>query len=399
MRYFIIFILSLSLEAKSLKEVINYSLKHNYQIEILKEQIDITNRESKIKEVWSDPILKVGINDIQSKKPLNRDSEAMQNQFVSISQAIPLSNRLELSSKIEKIKSKIIEQKIDILKVDIAFKIREAFIEVLYAKKSLDIIDEYISFLQKPINLLNDLSTIERSSIEKYIKTQLLKNRYRLQRENYLEKIDIAKESVELIGNIKIDSFDGRVTLREYNQESLDAILDKIYRDNPKLKMIRTLKSIARESLSLAKAEEIADITITAGVYQRFKRDDYISLSISYPLYIRDRQQNRTIQALKRVNIEDINYEKSRVELAQALKIDIHRLNSIDNELDILNRNMIEIKNLIHNSKSELTVGGSLLHYYELFTKKIDNLLALNEKELEKSLIQNRIMKILGGIE
>lgn len=399
MRYFIIFILSLSLEAKSLKEVINYSLKHNYQIEILKEQIDITNRESKIKEVWSDPILKVGINDIQSKKPLNRDSEAMQNQFVSISQAIPLSNRLELSSKIEKSKSKIIEQKIDILKVDIAFKIREAFIEVLYAKKSLDIIDEYISFLQKPINLLNDLSTIERSSIEKYIKTQLLKNRYRLQRENYLEKIDIAKESVELIGNIKIDSFDGRVTLREYNQESLDALLDEIYIDNPKLKMIKTLKSIARESLSLAKAEEIADITITAGVYQRFKRDDYISLSISYPLYIRDRQQNRTIQALKRVNIEDINYEKSRVELAQALKIDIHRLNSIDNELDILNRNMIEIKNLIHNSKSELTVGGSLLHYYELFTKKIDNLLALNEKELEKSLIQNRIMKILGGIE
>lgn len=399
MRYFIIFIFSLSLEAKSLEEVINYSLRHNYQIEILKEQMDIINTQSKIEKVWSDPILKVGINDIQSKKPLNRDSEAMQNQFVSISQAIPLSNRLELSSKIEKIKSEVIEKKIDILKVDIAFKIREAFIEAFYAKKGLDIIDEYIYFLQKPINLLNKLSTVERSSIEKYIKTQLLKNRYRLQRESYLEKIDIAKESVELIGNIKIDSFDSMVALREYNRESLDTLLDKIYIDNPKLKMINTLKRVAIEGVSLAKAEEIADITLTAGVYQRFKRDDYISLSISYPLYIRDRQHNRTIEALKRVDIEDINYEKSRVELAQSLKIDIHRLNSIDRELDILNRNMIDIRNLIDNSKSELTVGGSLLHYYELFTKKTDNLLALNRKELEKSLIQNRIMKILGDIE
>ena len=189
------------------------------------------------------------------------------------------------------------------------------------------------------------------------------------------------------------------VALREYNRKSLDTLLDKIYIDNPKLKMINTLKRVAIEGVSLAKAEEIADITLTAGVYQRFKRDDYISLSISYPLYIRDRQHNRTIEALKRVDIEDINYEKSRVELAQSLKIDIHRLNSIDRELDILNRNMIDIRNLIDNSKSELTVGGSLLHYYELFTKKTDNLLALNRKELEKSLIQNRIMKILGDIE
>jgi len=400
MRYFYLIIsFSFFLYSQTFNYVLSYSLSHNYQLQILDEEIEISDRESDIDGVWSDPILKAGVNDIHFDTPFSRDDEAMQNQFVAISQTIPLSNKLKIASDIGKENSRVIEQKKDILKVDIAFAIRQAFIEAYYAQNSLSIIDEYISFLQHPLSLITKLSSVEKGSVERYIKTQLLQEGYKLKRENLLQQIAIAKEQVELVGNLKIDSFDTVLNLREYQYDSIGELLIQISTQNPRLKILEQLENIANQKVSLAKAKEIADITVTTGIYQRFDRDDYISVSVAYPLFINKKQSNKTIQALKRVNIQNITYEQTKIKLQQQLKIAIHKLKAIDQELKILNQNQIKIEKLIANAKAELTVDGSLLHYYELFTKKADNLLAINQQKKQKALIQNRIMQILGVIE
>ncbi|HHH51867.1 MAG TPA: TolC family protein, partial [Campylobacterales bacterium] len=340
-----------------------------------------------------------GINDIHLDTPFSRNDEAMQNQFVAISQTIPLSNRVKLASDIGKESSKLIEQKKDILKVDIAFAIRQAFIEAYYAHNSLSILDEYISFLQQPLTLITNLSSVEKNSVERYIKTQLLQESYKLKRENQLQQISIAKEQIELVGNIKIDSFDTIVNLRNYTNHSIDELLNIIDTQNPRLKILEQSKTIAKRKVSLAKAKEIADITVTTGVYQRFDRDDYVSVSVAYPLFVHNRQSNKKIQALKRVNIQNITYNQTQIKLQQSLKIALHKLKAIEQELNILNKSKIKIRKLIANAKSELSISGSLLHYYELFTQKTDNLLAINQKNRQKDNIQNSIMQILGEIE
>jgi len=400
MRYFYLIIgFSFLLFSQTFNYVLSYSLLHNYQLQILDEEIGISDKQSDIDGVWSDPILKAGVNDIHFDTPFSRNDEAMQNQFVAISQTIPLSNRIKLASDIGKENSRVIEQKKDILKVDIAFAIRQAFIEAYYAQNSLSIIDEYISFLQQPLSLITKLSSVEKGSVERYIKTQLLQEGYKLRRENLLQQIAIAKEQVELVGNLKIDSFDSVVSLREYQYDSIDELLSQISTQNPRLKILEQLENIANKKVSLAKAKEIADITVTTGIYQRFDRDDYVSVSVAYPLFMHNRQSNKTVQALKRVNIQNITYEQTRIKLQQRLKIAIHKLKAIDQELKILNQSQIKIRKLIANAKAELTIGGSLLHYYELFTQKADNLLAINEQKRQKALIQNSIMQILGEIE
>jgi len=396
MRYLIVVCFSFILQAQTLQEVIEYSFKHNYQLQILQEEQEITETESDIDALWSDPILKIGINDIQSDKPLNRNEEAMQNQFISLSQTIPLSNKLKISSNIDKEKIEVIEEKKEILKVDIAFTIRKDFIKASYAQNSLDILEKYISFLQTPMNLLVNLSAVDSNNVEEYIKTELLQKNYKLKLQNFLENIEIAKEEIELVGNIKIDSFDNEAVLKFYDQERLETLLDNISTDNPRLKMVNRLKVVAKKNLLLANAKKQADITVTSGVYQRFDRNDYISVAVSYPLFIHNRQSKQKIQAIKRVNIQNITYNQTKVKLEQSLKIYLRKLKTINQELIILDEIKIKIKKLIQNAKSELSVGGSLVHYYELFTKKTDNLLALNKKELEKALIQNQIMRILG---
>ncbi len=293
----------------------------------------------------------------------------------------------------------MLEQKREVLNVNIAFEVRKAFIEAQYAKISLKILDDYIAFLKRPLSLLVGLSAIEQNGVEKYIKTELLQKSYQLQRESLLQSIQIAKERLELIGNIHIDSFSDEVTLKDYSHRGVEELLSVLNRDNPQLKMQEVLKNVATKDIELARAKEEADITVTGGYYQRFDRNDYVSLSVSLPLYIHKKQEKQRIQAIKKSNIQDISYKQTKVQLEQELKIILHQLKSLKQELKILNQTQSKIENLIANAKSELLLGGSLLHYYELFTQKINNQLAINKKHLAIALKENQIYQLLGVVQ
>ena len=280
-------LLSLSLTAQTLEESIAYSLDNNYQLQILEEEKSIVSEQKSIVSLWDDPVLTLGINDIQSDRPLSRNVEAMQNQYAVYAQSIPLSNRLKVAGEVEEEKRRLIENKQEALKVNIASGIRQAFIDAGNAQKTLKILDDYINFLRTPLHLLIDLSAVEKDSVDKYIKTELLQKTYQLQRENALQRIEIAKEQIELIGNLKIEGFDDTVPLKNYELNSLETLLAQIEEQSPELGIAIALKDVALKGVELAKEKEQADIKVTGGYYQRFDRNDYVSFAVSYPLYTR----------------------------------------------------------------------------------------------------------------
>ncbi len=395
-KVYVILGLSYFLNAQTLQETIDYSLQNNYQLQIFEEESEIVDRQAQIESTWDDPILKVGINDVQADHPVSRNVEAMQNQFVAVSQTIPLSNRLELSSTIEKEKQKVIEQKRKVLRVNIAFGVRKAFIEAKNAKDNLNVLDNYISFLETPLSLIVNLSAVEQNSVENYIKTQLLQESYKLQREKWLEQVAIAKERIELIGNLKIDDFSDEVVLKSYHLRSQSELLSELELQSPELKMVLALKDVANKGVELAKAKEQADITVTGGYYQRFDRNDYVSFSVGMPLFIHDKQEHKRVQAMKRANIQNISYARTKVQLEQGLKITLHQLKALYQELKILKESSYKIDKLIANAKANLLSGGSLVHYYELFTQRTNNRLAVNKKRLAIALNENQIDQLLG---
>ena len=387
-----------SLFAQTLQESIEQSIANNYKLQILDEEQGITKEQSEIEGFWADPTVQIGINDIQADRPFSRNIEAMQNHYVTYSQTIPLSNRLKVASELEKEKIGVIEVRKEALKVEIAYGIRKAFIDASYSKKTLQILDDYIAFLQRPMQLLINLASVERNSIEQYLKTELLQKSYQLQRQNALQRIEIAKEKVELIGNIKIDSFSDEVTLKQYEQSDLEELLLQV-EETPTISIARALEDVAKKGIELAQEKEQADITVTGGLYQRFDRNDYLSFSVAYPLYTHGKQQKQRVQAMKRANIQELTYKKTLVELEQGLKITLHELKALYQELNLLKQSRTKIKKMIANAKANLSVGGSLVHYFELFSQKTNNALAINQKEYSISLIENRITQLLGEME
>jgi outer membrane protein TolC len=262
----------------------------------------------------------------------------------------------------------------------------------------LSILDNYIAFLNTPLNLLVNLSAVEKNSVDKYIKTQLLQKKYELQRENALQRIVIAKEQIERIGNLKIDTFSDEVSSRYYENQSLESLLAQVESNNPTLATMTALQEVASKGVDLAQEREQADITVTGGYYQRFDRNDYVSFSVAYPLYTHGKQEKQKVQAMKRASIQNIKYSQTKVELEQSLKIALHQLKAYHLELENLKQSHAKIVKLINNAKAELSVGGSLLRYYELFSKKTNNVLAINKKELSIADVENRITEFLGEI-
>ena len=393
------FFTTLHLYSQTVQEVIYYSLQNNYQLQILQEESEIVDAQAHIVGVWSDPVLKAGVNDIQAVRPLSRNVEAMQNQYITLSQAIPLSNRLEIASDVEKEKLLVVEQRKEVLNVNIAFGVRKAFIEAQYAKQNLEVLDNYIDFLKTPLSLLVNLSAVEQNSVEKYIKTELLQKSYELQREAWVQNIQIAKERIELIGNIHIDDFSDEVVLKDYGHKTLEELLSLLEINSPELRMRDALKKVAQKGIELAHAKEQTDLTVTGGYYQRFDRNDYVSVAVSLPLYIHKKQERQTVQAMKKSNIQNLGYEQTKLQLEQGLKITLHQLKSLEQEIEILNQSQSKIDNLIANAKGKLASGGSLVHYYELFTQRVNNQLALNKKRLAKALDENQIYQLLGVVQ
>ena len=397
-KIYLTLLFSLSLSAQMLQESIEYSIAHNYQIQILEEERAISSEQSKIESFWDDPTLQVGINDIQGDKPFSRNEEPMQNQYATYSQKIPLSKRLKVSSALESKKGDVYALQQEALKVNIAYEVRKAFISANNATKTLKILDDYIAFLKTPLQLYINLSAVERGSVEGYIKTQLLQKNYQLQRQNALQRIQIAKEQIELVGNLKMDTFDDEVSLKHYEHYSLEELLLKVKEKSPELEVAMALKEVAQKGVELAREKEQADITVTGGVYQRFDRNDYVSFAVSYPLYTHGKQERERVQAMKRVNIQELNYKKRAVQLAQGLKIERHELQALQSELKLLKESRSKIDKLIANAKAELSTGGSLVHYYELFTQKSNNKLEQNQKEFQILNVENEITQLLGEI-
>jgi len=397
-KLYTILTLSLSLYAQTLQETIDYSLQNSYQLEILNEESEILAQQANIVSTLKDPILKMGINDVQAVRPFSRNEEAMQNQFVAISQTLPTSNRLTISAEIERTKQRVTEEKKEIVQVNIAFAVRKAFIEAKSAKDNLQLLDAYIEFLKRPLGLIVNLSSVEKNSVEKYIKTELLQQSYRLQRERWLEDIEVAKERIELVGNMKVDDFFDAPPRKEYHLASLDELLIQLEMQSPELKKIVKEQEVAQRGVALAEELKQPDVTVTGGYYQRFDRNDYVSLSLSFPLYMSEKKEQQKVQAMRRANIQAISYNQVKVQLEQGLKITLHQLKRTHQELAILQENRLKIEKLIGNAKASLSVGGSLLHYFELFTQKVNNALAIKKKELSIALRENQIDQLLGVI-
>lgn len=288
----LIFCLGLSeLFAITPKELVQNTYEKNYTISGLEKAIIGANENISLARKWQNPMLILGANDIQFDDVSRRDLEAMQAQFLGITQVIPMGDKLQYKEQIALKDKEILTYVLEDKKLEFQSKIYELSYSIAILEEKSKLLENYLHNLSK----LEELNTFlyENNQVlqTQALNAKIMHSKINLQKINldtniknlYLKLEEITQEKVENI---------------EVNLESFDKPLTIDYAQHPKLQI---QELITQKTLTQSKLEEenkIPDISFNVAYFQRDdKFEDYMNFSIAVPLSLYGVENSKALSA------------------------------------------------------------------------------------------------------
>jgi outer membrane protein TolC len=361
----------------TLDNLIALAKKKNFIIQEQNRSIEKTLYDTKLSTVWENPVLGIGVNDIQLDDVSARDLEAMQTQYISYTQSIPTNGKLNLQKDISVYDTKITTLQRDDSILKLVSTVRNYAYKIATVEKKIAVLNNYMLNLtkQKEIaNVLYDNGKINQGDVVKielkFYKLVLKKSNFEYQKEKYY----IALENLVYT---KVDS------IEELSLEYKEDIGIQYNDTHPFVASIKEQLNQEDKKIAYEQSKKIDDLKFSVSYNQREAFEDYLSFSISIPLAIQGRENLKV--AKQKINkdqkldtLEGIEqkFKTDIADLSKKAQNSQHNLNTITNNLLPLTEKLQELFEL-HSSTNMM---GSLSMYdavnekYELELMKYDEL-------------------------
>ena len=367
------------LYSQSIESILKLIDTNNYILKAKEIQITSSLVDADLSSTWSNPVLGIGVSDINLDEPTSRDIEAMQTQYITYSQVIPTNGKLKLSNEIKQYDTKI--NKLEYLNYKQKLQ-SEALLysyNIFYNNEKLTILKRYLKNLQhqkKLMNLLYENGKLDQSILV----TQDIKiYKLNLKKQKFIYTISKMKKSLEDIVYTKIDTitFDDFFGKFSINMKS-------VLENHPLVLMEKEKIKQQTQKIALENSKKISDVKLTVGYYQREKFDDYISFNIAIPLSIQGREK---LQVKKSKIEKNIIQDKLRA-LQQQIKSTIEDLEE-NIKLNKQNFTLIDEKMIPLNDGLEQThklhLGANTMQsikIYESMNSKLELMLLSQEEKI-----------------
>lgn len=372
----------------SIDEIVNNTLSNNYDLKAIEKSIEIAKAEISIAKNWENPILNIGVNDIWFDKPFSRDKEAMQAQFIGITQAIPINDKLEILEEISKKDENISEAYLEDKKLELKSKIYEYVYSILVLEQKLKLINEYQRNIKKLENFFTKLYKYDKASQNEILTTKISFENLNLKKQSLKNMIKNLYLKLEQISYAKYENIDENIDIKkvEFSQDFLT---------HPKFEITKKNIEKLQEISKFESAKKYSDIKLSVAYFQRDDRfKDYANVSISIPLSFSNSEDVKSLIAknkatLKRDELQSLeksfeiqikflqNTLNNSYENYQLIKNKIIPLNekiqkNIENynSFEKVNPTMM-IKNLNELISLELNSLDEVQNYYENYSKLI----------------------------
>ncbi len=300
--------------ALEIKEIVNKTYENNKQLQSLQKAIEISKENIKLSTKYQNPILTIGANDVYFDEPLTRDKEAMQAQYIAISQNFESSDKLLFKEEISKVskeeKSYLLDEKKLILKSNIYANSWK----ILTTQEKIEVLKKYEQNIEKLIELAYryyEVGKTNQNDILK-LKIDLVNNNIKIKKlQNNVDNLflDLQKISYENIE--KIDD-------NENLKNNIDLKID--YENHPKMKILDAQINKFNLNSKLENEKKFSDFKVTAAYFNRdTKFKDYANISVSIPLAFNDRENIEVVKSklnarAKKDELEDLKNEfKSQI--------------------------------------------------------------------------------------
>ncbi|MGB5792238.1 TolC family protein [Poseidonibacter sp.] len=387
------FVISSSL-AISIDEIVNNALNNNYDLKSTQKAILIANENIKLATKWTNPVLSIGANDIHFDEPLKRDSEAMQAQFIGLSQVIPIGKKLQIKKSIAKKDKEIISLTLEDKKLLLKSKIYELSYNILILEKKLNLLNSYEKNIKKLEKLSISLYENAKNDQNEVLNAKIALSDILIQKQNLQNTIDNLYLKLEQISYKKIDNI----------KESLDIkklVLNMDISQHPRIIKEELKSQRSRYFGKLEKENEIPDIKLNVTYFNRDdKYKDYANVSVNIPLSLYKSEKVRAVKA----KLEANEIDSKLVDLKRTLKIQLQVLqNNMNNSYlnyKLINQSIIPLKRKIqknlenYNTLNDINATQMIKNLNELISFEIKAYDRLEEYFLNYSKSKYYMVKV-----
>lgn len=376
MRFFLSFIFTFSLYAQDINTLVLKAYQNNPTIQKLQNQIESTTHDIANSDLYKNPSVTIGLNDINLDEPDRRDIEAMQTNFISISQEITDSDKLNYKKQIELSNQKILQLTLNEQKNILAKNIYNYFIDYQQLEKRIQLNNQKIENIDKTKDYHTNHMQYTKA-FQEILNNDLTIDKLQLQVIFDQEKqkqilIELSELINEPISNISFNNFTIPKTVDTQINEHTLLLIEK-----EKIQKATFAKKLADENQS-------SDYMISAGYYNRDSFDDYVSVALTIPLNIYGKEKNESLKARKNIDIAGNALTEVHNRLEKRYKLELSKKELAQKSLsyiDKINEHLLKQKDLIVNN----TNFDSLLEVLMIENKILDNeiLQIQYKKELE----------------
>lgn len=394
MKAFALLLISLSLYAGSIDTLIQKAYTNNPTLQKLSLVTQLSDYDIANSTLYKNPVLSIGLNDINLDDPSSRDLEAMQAEYITISQEFTDLDKLDIKKQIEKSNKKISillleEQKDRITKTiyqyyfnyeQLTTKIQLNTQKIANIEKISEYHTNHMQHKKAFQEILSNDLTIDK------LKLQIIFNQEK-QKQILINLSELVGEKVHTLDNIS----------KEPTLTNMGTIEDHKLLLIEKNNIQKTIQ--AKE---LANENRSSDYTLSAGYYHRDQFDDYVNVAIKFPLNIYGKESNDFSKAHKQIDIAHNKYDEVKNSLQKKYDLELSKQKLSQRSLEYIskiNEHLLKEKELVVNKNNI----DSLIEILMLENQILDNkILESNYKRdlqianIELSYLSSNLQRIIN---
>ena len=365
------------LSAVTIDELVKNTNENNYDLKSIDKSIEVANHQISLSKKWQNPTLSLGLNDLWLNDLSSRDKEAMQASFIGLSQVIPTGSKLEIKEKIAQKDRNIQILNLEDKKLELESKVYEYVYTILLLEKKYNLLESYEQNIKKLEALFTSLYKYQKVTQNEILNSQISALDIGLQKQNLKNMIDNSYLKLEQITYTKIDKIDENIDIKKIN-------LLTINQEHPKFKTLEEMANKSKNMADLEAEKKIPDMMLNVAYFQRdSKFNDYVNVSVSFPLPIYDTENTARLQAKMNMNETNDKLEQLKHNFSMQSEILKNSLNSSYTNYNLIEEKIIPIKQKIqknietYNSFDKIKPQESIKNLNELIsyeTKAIDEL-------------------------
>ena len=365
------------LSAVTIDELVKNTNENNYDLKSIDKSIEVANHQISLSKKWQNPTLSLGLNDLWLNDLSSRDKEAMQASFIGLSQVIPTGSKLEIKEKIAQKDRNIQILNLEDKKLELESKVYEYVYTILLLERKYKLLESYEQNIKKLETLFTSLYKYQKVTQNEILNSQISALDIGLQKQNLKNMIDNSYLKLEQITYTKIDKIDENIDIKKIN-------LLTINQEHPKFKTLEEMANKSKNMADLEAEKKIPDLMLNVAYFQRdSKFNDYVNVSVSFPLPIYDTENTARLQAKMNMNETKDRLEQLKHNFSMQSEILKNSLNSSYTNYYLIEEKIIPIKQKIqknietYNSFDKIKPQESIKNLNELIsyeTKAIDEL-------------------------